>query len=572
MEQTPPPGLVWADALPDACLFTGEPIALRETRLELVGTGDPPEPAVLGWSEGAQCWYAPFDDLMEWSYDAEVSPADAGPFRVDGREQETFVHMSGPDKTVPWATFAAQLGDVMARHAAAPPTEAEVRALPELLETWQLAVGEAGYVDDEGGRPVPVNAVVVTDGGGQPRAVQVHEGAFDATTLAATVRTATRVLPGTALTAARPRAVLVEDEALAADLAAVLAASGIAVRPGPTPLAWEAIDDLHVLGAEGGPAAPPLIAADDDATVLAYLDAAAAFYAAAPWTRLRGNAFLAVQDLDLGLDAPWLYVNVMGQEGTDPGLSVFTDWLDACSLAHAGARGFFGPTLGGPPVDPHVEGVSLLPLTALDPADADRLKALGAPPTFHGAFALPTFIDPDGVEPPTLPLDLYTALLTAIPAAVAKRRAKVVTSITATVEAADYRLAIRYPAHGAEGLSARTGDVRLTMVGGPEHEFESLKPGERLIVEGPAATRAHVFIKAIERAFAAAGRWGYVTALALDDEELWHNRAFATDPSPTLDHLAAAEAVALQMGFDVYDLHVERLPPGAAPTLHARII
>lgn len=567
METPPTPDLLWIDPPVGTCVLAGGAVVGREATLELVGTGDPPERVVLGWSEAAGCWYAAFETLVTWCEDADVSPAEAGPFVVDGTPRRAAVHFVESGVTIPWEAFAARVGSFTDAARAEAPSAELVAALPELPEPWELGAFLSGPVRTDEGL-VEMTVAVVVDGGGRPRGVRLLEDASD-DALAALVQTAAARPLGDVVTAARPSALLVADADLAGRLAAALQPAGIAVRHAPTPGADVVLDALASEAMGGAPRSlDPLFADATDDDLRAFLAAAGAFYDADPWRRLRGDSFVAVQDLDDG--APWRYASVMGQMEDTPGLGLFASWLDVCTLVHGGAGAVL--QTGAP-----LESVTRLPLDVLDPAEAERLSALGARPDADGEVPVVTrYADGDMVAS-ALPLPVVTAMLTGLREAVAARRAKTITSITATAEAGGVRLALRYPARGDEALGPSAGGVRVTVEGAPgrsafsallggadeiDDPFSALRPNQRLTIEGPAGTSAYALGKAVRQAFDARGRWGSVMALVLDGRTVWTGRARATDPGPTLDDLVGRE-VHVVMASQPYAARVERMPTAA---------
>ncbi len=572
MERTSPPGLIWTDAFPETCALTGGPIEEREARIECVGTGRLPEDLLLAYSPKAACWYAPLGLLVELAKNAGVSPFDAGPFRIDGVEERVDVMTNG--KAMPWDAFAAAM---RVRHDPnrPAPTFREVRALPAMDETWELAFEEAEGVS-VAEKPGPVFVAVVADATGAPRGSDIHVGRYTVADLAEVVRKATRHPQG--LGDARPHEVRVDDPALVPKLEKLLKPAGIRVRRGDTPDAFDLLDDLlNHLGARAGFDLPALFADEPDADVQAYFDAAARFYTARPWERLDGNRFLAVQDAGAGPGAPWTYVSVMGQMEDQPGLSVFRTWPDVCRTVY--------DRRGAPDLDAlgeaGLQGVTLYLESDLNPDDAQRIAALEIGPTSAHQFALPVRLSLDGASLIDPPLAWTTALLAGLPDVLAKRRAATVTSIKTTVAHGDVRLNLRYPARGDEGLAPGLGGVRLTVTGAPpnpklESVFgfgpEILGPGDRLVVEGPPGTSAFAVGRAVRRAFETAGKWGMLNAVLADGREVWDGRAYATEAAPTLDDLLMMGGATFLLGMAPLKARAERLAPDAAPDLRAEII
>ena len=261
-----------------------------------------------------------------------------------------------------------------------------------------------------------------------------------------------------------------------------------------------------------------------------------------------------------------------------PGLGLFTRWLDVCTVVHGGIDAIMES-------DAHLESVTLLPPDVLNPDEVGRLTALGATPLAGGQFPVVVQMSDETMAASDFPLPLVTAMLTAIRETVEKRRARAISGIKTTASAEGSRLTLHYPARGDEALAASAPGVRLVVEGGgkqgdvfarmfggdPDDEgFGPLHAGDRLIVEGPASTRAHTLAAAVERALRDARRFGAVTQIASDHGSIWKGRAYAREASPTLDHLASASGVKLSLGMSSYPVTAERLST-PVPTLRVEV-
>lgn len=547
MEQTPPPGLLWVDAYTDRCPLSGGPLSVMEVDLVMGGLGIPPITLGLGWSAQAACHLALLEDLFEMSDEAGLPPWAATGFQIDGRAVVGAVYLTEPDVVVPWRDFASRMEAAAERAERPPPTAEEVGRLPRFDETWELAAREIDVVEVDG-EFVPLHLVVVVDGGGEIRATTLFEGALQPDTLAAVVLDATTARPEAGLTAGRPARVRLADTALLDGLRSLVAKAQIRVEAGPTALADDIMETLSMVGPGGARIEVPLLDGLSDDDLQALVDASRGFFGAAPWTRLRGDRYLAAR-LD---DGPWVYASVMGQNEEEHGLSLFEDWLSVCRfLSNV-------PPSGAPAHDAlgevgAVDGLTLYPLAMLHEADAARLQATG-PPVFRGEYPVATrFTARAGIGPSAWPVELYTALATALPDVIARRKAATITSIKAEVETPQGRLALRYPATGTEALTGRELSVEL-IVEAVDSDMTPLPEGV-LRVAGPAATRLPQANKAVREALP----WGRLRAVEMDGHFVWDEEAYADDPAPTLDDLAGARSLRVWLGGEIHAARARRL-------------
>ncbi|MDT7855705.1 hypothetical protein RQM47_03535 [Rubrivirga sp. S365] len=552
METAPPPGLVWIDVAVDRCPFTGDRIQVVEAELEVTGIDFPPDVWELGWSEGAQCHFALLEDLFGLSDEAGAPPYGAQGFRLDGDDVSAAVHLTGPGATVPWPVFSERLEEVARRSERPTPTPTEVRRLPKLDETWELSARETDVAEVDG-RFVPIYLVVVTDAGGEVRGTALHPGALAPPVLAGVVFEATHAHPEAGLTAGRPARIRFADADLGrGGLKALLKKAHVGLETGPTPDADAASEALFMMGPGGNRLDVALLTETSDDDLSALLDAARGFYESAPWSRLRGDRYLALR-LD---DGPWLYANVMGQAGEQPGLALFSDWLALCRFVYA------APPLEGQGLEAldevgPAEGLTLYPAAMLAEADAERLRALG-PPVWDGGYPVAARFTPGGAAPSGWPPEIYAALLRALPEVVAKRRAATITSIKAGIDTPEGRLTLRYPANGTEALSGQEPAVEI-VVEPAASRMTPLDEGQgALRIVGPAATRLPQADAAARKAL----RWGHFRAVELDGRVLWYGDAYADDPAPSLDDLAGARSVRVQLGAEMHEARVRRVEGG----------
>jgi hypothetical protein len=334
--------------------------------------------------------------------------------------------------------------------------------------------------------------------------------------------------------------------------------------------------------------------------VRAFSEAAHRFYRARPWERLRGDRYLGVQ---LG-DGPWLYANVMGQAGEDPGLSLFDSWLRLCRFFHNEASPFelMESASASPQLDAAgaLEGVTLFPLTTLLPEDGMHLRALGIEPVpvdpspppspddlallkallptgfglpdefsveelmeeFFEAeaspedhYPLPVRYTPEGIGRSSYPLTVFTALLETVVTAVEARRAKQITSIKQTFEEAG--LTLRYPARGDEHLGGAAGAFRLTVEGRDGPYANPLPAGERVEIDAPGLASLAEVYRALRDEI---GEGVWFSGFGSGDYYLWRARSERGTPSPRVADLDGLPDLWLEQ-FEVdYPLTLAPLP------------
>ena len=547
MELPPPPGLLWVDAYVDTCVLSGGPIDEVEVELDVDGLGLGPDLIQLGWSEEAACHYGLLEDLFDMTDEADASPWAPTGFRVDGREVAAAVHLTGPGKTVPWATFAEGIENAARQSERPPPTPAEVRRLPSLGDVWELAADEADATEVDGRWQV-LYLVVVVDAGGEVRATSLQAGELSPSALADCVFRATRARPEVGLTAGRPARVRVaQGTPGASGLKRLLKPAHVQTETGPTPLADDALDSLFVSGPGGGGRIEiPFLADLSDDEIGALLRAARGFFDAAPWERLRGDRYLAFRFED----GPWAYASVMGQDEVEPGISILDDWLALCRTLYHTPDALARDPLAAD-VDP-ADGVTLYPASLLHADDADRLRALG-PPVSEGMYPVPARLSPTASGPSAWPPQALAALMEALPGEVARRRADPITSIKADVRTTHGRVTLRYPADGTEAMTGHEPSVEV-VVEAVDHSMTPLDAGA-LRITGPASARLPQVNQAVRQALP----WGRLRTVWIDGRAVWSEHALADDPAPTLDDLARAETVEVKLGAVTHRVTIRRL-------------
>lgn len=550
------PGLVWTDIFTERCPLTGGPVADREASIEFVGLGLPAMDLVLGWSEEAQSYLATIGELVEITGVLGLAPHAVRTFKIDGREVETALCMTEEPLIVPWPVVLARMEQVERPHGPIDP--AEIRRLPRLEETWEIAAREGEPIQDDRGTLRPSQMIVVVDPEGVVRAAAVESGALRPSHVVDAVYDATAAMLARDLAEGRPARVLFNDSSTASRLRRLLKKAGIALTIAPTPQADRVVEDLARHAARGGRIETPLLDGVSGADLGALLDAARIFFDAAPWTRLRGDRYIAFR-LDGG---PWLYANIMGQQGDEHGIALFDSWLGLCRFVSAvpapGHEAMSALDKTGA-----AEGMTLYPLGVLHETDAERLTEAGDP-VLDGMYPVASRFTANGIAPSAWPSDLYAALMRALPKVIAKRRAATITSIKADVETPQGHLTLRYPADGTEALTGREPAVEVVVepIGRADDEetwWATPLETDTLRITGPAATR----LPQADRAVRSALKWGFIRILELDGHPVWFGNSYADDPAPSLNDLVGAQSLRMYFGTEWHPASARRLPESA---------
>ncbi len=559
--------LLWLPEPIETCLHDGASLRLHEAELTLFGENWAPA-YVVRLARCSDCgqWYGLLPMLEEILADTDLTAEAVAGFQVEEERMSTGVYLDG--RTVPWSTFGEQMASLQAAQDQPTPTVEEVAALEQSPITWEVGQAPAAWIGDEEDAP-ELSYVALVHGPNLVRSIDIHMGqAFDAEKLAALVRRAAGA-PQPPGQPTRPRAVRINDEAPAAALQSALTPMDIQVEVDETPLADEALDDL-TMSLSGNAFGPPVFRAVDDDRLHAFVDAASRFYDAEPWTRTEGDCFLGVQ-VD---DAPWFFVNVMGQMEEDPGLSVFDDWLTVCRFLHNQQASSFLDTLfgligEGPPPELDVssfdgpfeaagamEGLTLHAVDELHPADAERLLQADIDPIVGDFYPVPRRYDADrGPVAPHVTLDTYRRVMEAILIALDRRRATPVTSIKTTLDIDGTEVALRYPSEGTERPYDGPPGYRLLVHGDAEemHEPSRLPEGTTLVIEAPATA----LVKDIAKVAKSANERFYEFSLYEGEIGLWDDRDSRRNPSPRVADLLDLDDLNVEIGGAAFSLTVD---------------
>lgn len=339
---------------------------------------------------------------------------------------------------------------------------AALRALPIDPETWELAVGPLDWIED-GHAIVLGYASVVVDRQGIVRQHSLKAGRPQGTDEVLECLYEAMLGPMPPAAPSRPMAVRMENPELASALRERLGFLGTRVERGESS---EALNVLALMRQHSIQSrAVAFFSSCSAADVLAFFESAKEFYAAEPWRYFSGRKYLAFR---VG-GGPWAYANIMGQSGEVYGLSVFEHWLTLCrfvsnvaSFGNAGARGRAPKalrTVGS------LEGLSLTPLHALHPEDADYLLRLGIKPLADELYPLPHAYSADaqGALPPRLPLPAYTSLIGGISRILADHGGRTPEIVEIRYDLGGGQVELRYPARGDEDLPANPGRYRVAV-------------------------------------------------------------------------------------------------------------
>ncbi len=551
MKRIQAPELIWLSQPFDRCPISGELIYAEEVEVTLTGEDTILVDWVLGRCEHSNRWYGLLIDLLALLEEEEQSIGAVDGFLLDGEEAQAGVFIGPPAEVAPWAFVKDQLGRITAPAPTGPPPEpADVRALPQLAESWELGTRVAAWYLDEQGQHTPNYATIVLDPVVGIRSHDLKgETPHEAPELARLVlEAAVRPVAGTP---GRPLEVRIEDAGLAEVLSTMLAGTAITVRAAPTPTANDALDEMQQ-SLRGGDD-EPFFAGHDEKTVRAYFRAAKAFYRARPWERIDGNKYLAFR---LG-DGPWGYLSVMGQMGEEFGLSYFEDWLQLCRFIHNQPT----PWEYAMGMDEEkafaaagaLEGLTLEPLHTLHPQDVGYLQQLGVKPPRKDHYPFVRRFTLEGLESPHLSLFAYQALMDALAQILAKRRARTITSIKQTVTVGEVPVTLRYPAKGTEPFEEHPpGSFRLVITEVDE-AFKARSGVARIEVDAPGDARVDKVGWAIKRA---CGESYWLSGMTSGEHALWSDHFGRGAPCPRVAHLASIPSLAMEFLASPYPMQM----------------
>lgn len=556
MEQTRY-AFIWVSRPVPTCLQCLGKVGVEETRLTLQGPTAERFDVELGHCGQCGCWYGVLGFLEDMLDAVGWQSDELEGLRIKGQKMRVGIWLDQRTGVLPWEEMV-QLAHELEEPSGPPPHEDDVRALPRLPETWQVGVRVANWIVEEGEAPVLAYLALVLDGQQAIRHFMLRPGErHDAPALVeliyeAAVRPRAPVEPG------RPRTILIDDAALAVALRRKLKALEIQVQEAPTPQVDAILQNMMADTREEH--LPAYLTGIGRAEVVAFFKAARAFYRMAPWTSFDGDRYLGVK---YG-DAPWYYVNVMGQAGDEPGLSLFTDWLQLCRFVqntHAWA------TTHEEMVQPiraagGIEGMTLSPLHMLHPEDAEYIRQLKIRPTHQKMYALPHCYLPEGFGQPSFPLARYRLLMEGLVQVLKARRAEYIASLNRTVEVDGAPLIFSYPARGMEEMPEAAGGFRLIITAPPRREASAeniLGAGETIEVDAPG----EVLVEEIGWAIRREGGGTFALRGILEDEFfLWNATLGRGLPMPRVLHLARLTSLSVAFYADAfvrYPLQVTRL-------------
>ena len=551
MKRIQTPELIWLDQPFDQCPISGESIYATEVEVTLLGEPSILVDWVLGRCEHSNRWYGLLIDLLALLEEEEHSMEAVDGFLLDGEKAQAGIWIGPPAEVAPWAFAREQLGRLMAPPPSGPPPEPdEVRALPLLSESWELAVRPASWYLDEEDAYVPTFIALVLD---PASGIRRHD--LKGETPHAAPELARLVLEAAARPSigqpGRPQEVRIEDDSLAETLAKTLAEAAISLRAAPTPMANHALDEMQAT--LGGGAPEPFFTTHDAKDVRAFFRAAKAFCRARPWDRIEADKFIAFR---LG-DGPWAYLNVMGQMGEEYGISVFEDWLHLCRFIHnqpspwdyamdVGQEKAFAAAGA-------MESMSLGPLPLLHPEDAQYVRQLGIKPVWKGLYASVQRFTLEGLERPHLSLPAYRALMAALAEVLAKRRARTITSIKQTITVGKLPVTLRYPAKGNEPFEDHPpGSFRL-VISGLDEGPKARSGVTRIEVDAPGDARVDKVGRAIKRA---CGESFWLSGIASGEHALWSEHFGRGAPCPRVAHLASIPSLAMEFLASPYPMQM----------------
>lgn len=561
--------LLWLPQPIDICIHHEEPLHLHEAELGLiVGPNTFTDIVQLGHCAACGQWYGLLPVLEDLRHEIGMQTGDIEGFAVDDEEMTAGVVVDQPP--LAWSTFAEQMDEMEAAQDQPTPTVEEVQALDQSSVTWELGQASAGWIGEEDEEAELAYVALVHDPN-LIRSIDLEVGTpLDAEDLAALIRRAAGA-PQPPGEPGRPRTIRIADEEMAEALAPHLDPLDIAVEVAETPLASESLDELSA--SMGGVAGPPVFQDAPEDQLRAFLDTAERFYEAEPWTRTEGDRFLGVQ-ID---DEPWFFVNVMGQLGDTPGLTLFDDWPTVCRFIHNDrppsseldelASLLFGEDRPDAP-DPFeaagaLEGITLHDRDLLHPGDADYLDRLSIAPPVNGQYPAPQrFEFEDGPVAPRVSLDTYRRVMEALLIALERRHATPVTSIKTTLDIDDVSVSLRYPSEGTERSYNGPPGYRLVLQG-HDHDIDSssrLPAGAQLVIEAPATALFKDIAKAAKKSQDAF----YEFSLYDGNVCLWDDNDSRRNPSPRVADLVNLDEMDVELGGASFQFHIDH-PLDTAP-------
>lgn len=290
------------------------------------------------------------------------------------------------------------------------PQMADVQALPQVEETWQVAALKmwAWITGEEGESYRPYLVLVASPDGPLmlfqemlktlPSIAQVRDALLKAMSHPAVG----------AGTPRRPTVVVTDDEDLADALAPEMTPLGIGCIAAATPELDDMLAELEYLLAGGHEPIPGLL---DDPRVMPeqvgeFFEAAADLCREAPWEWMLDEDLVALRYPVP--DGEWRFVSVMGNAGMEFGLAVFEDLFDYDLLATTPPEELVGLM--------DYRSLTFDDMTVMPFADLDALEQYGWEIAADDAYPIPVTFTEDGeVERPgPEEIDWYTVALRAV--------------------------------------------------------------------------------------------------------------------------------------------------------------
>ncbi|MBI4279162.1 MAG: hypothetical protein HY660_11965 [Armatimonadetes bacterium] len=406
---------------------------------------------------------------------------------------------------------------------------------------WELGEGVASWVqgDEE---PVLSYVALIADSAGIRRFSLKGGARHTPEDLALLVRTAA-AYPLSAAPPARPSILHVADDRLAHALREMVSDLPMQVAAGPTLEVQEALRwfRIHL----GNQESSPFLSACAPAEVAACFDAAERFYAARPWQRFAADTYVAMRVND----GPWAFLNVMGHNEQEPGIVFFADWLAVCRFV---ANLDLEATLGLPgnpdrlvAAAAGLEAMTLCPLYALHPEDADLVLRLGCRPVRDALYPLPHRYEAEPFVPlpPRFPLATYTLALESIVKVLAGQPGRRIRKVEVAYDLRGTRVELRYPARGDEDAPADSGRYRVTVL---------RKRGKAIGIEaGGDCTLADLACE-----LGLFHTRSLVRGFGQGQSCLWQNVGGLSGPCPRLYHLRDLEAMWVEIGASRHALQI----------------
>ncbi|MFQ5857300.1 MAG: hypothetical protein ACE5LU_16965 [Anaerolineae bacterium] len=330
------------------------------------------------------------------------------------------------------------------------PALAEVQALPQPEETWQIAALRmwTWITGEEVGPYRPYLVLIVGPAGpfvvfqemlkNEPSPAQVRDMLLKAMIRPAMGTGGPR----------RPMALVMEDETLADALQPELDALNIHCATGPTPELDDVLADLEYFLAGGHEPHPGLL---DDPRVTPeqvgeLFEAAADFYYEAPWDLMLDEDLVALRYPVPG--GEWRFVSVMGNAGMEFGLAVFEDLFDYDLLATTPPEDMVGMM--------DYRSLTYDDVTAMPFPDLDALEYYDWEVAADDAYPIPvTFTaDEEILRPGPEEIEWYTVALRAVeaffqdywPDEIDYVPEPVSTTLTVSLTGRRVKVELRYPA------------------------------------------------------------------------------------------------------------------------------